>query len=306
MEITKFEYKGWTNSYKIANNKVELIVLSDVGPRIISFGFVGERNQFVEFPEYSGLIEGNQWRIYGGHRLWHSPENIVRTYYPDNQKVEVVLKEKGLLLVQQEEASTKLQKKMEIELDSEASDVTVLHTIKNCSLWNIKLSVWAISAMAAGGLSILKQRTRESEDVCTPNLRISVWPHTSISDSRVTWGTEYILLRQDSNIQEKFKIGVSCDAGWLAYANDKNIFVKYCEFDSMAEYPDFGSSMELYTCDRFSEIETLSPMVELAPGAEIVHKEVWRLFKIDKTVEELLDEKILNSQIKSVNEGGYK
>lgn len=257
-------------------------------------------NQFVEFPEHSDLVGGGEWRIYGGHRLWHSPEDPVRTYYPDNQNVHVVENENGLLLVQHEETSTRLQKKMEIEMDSETGDVTVIYTIKNCSLWNIRLSAWAISAMAPGGLSILKQRTHPAEAVSEPNLKISIWSHTPIKDSRVTWGDEYILLKQDGNFQKSFKTGVSCDAGWLAYANNQSLFVKYYEFDSKAEYPDFGSSVELYTCCRFSEIETLSPLVELAPGAEIRHKEVWRLFEIDKSVKELLDEDVLNSYITSL------
>ena len=67
--------------------------------------------------------------------------------------------------------------------------------------------------------------------------------------------------------------------------------------DSQAEYPDFGSSVELYTCDRFSEIETLSPLTEIAPGNEVFHKEIWRLFEIDKSIDELVKEETVNSYI---------
>lgn len=297
IDITKVEYKGWPNSYRVTNNKVELIVLADVGPRIISYGFVGGTNQFVEFPEHAGLVGEDVWRIYGGHRLWHSPENMNRTYYPDNNSVDVVKRENGLMLVQQEEISTKLQKIIEIEMDCETGDVTVIHRIKNCSLWDIKLSAWAISAMAPGGLSVLKQRSHNYKDICIPDMRISIWPETSIKDSRVIWGDEYILLKQDTSVKRSFKIGVSSDAGWVAYANKHNLFVKYYEYDNNAQYPDFGSSVELYTCDRFSEIETLSPLKIVAPGNDIIHKEVWRLLKIEKETSELLDEEKLGSCI---------
>lgn len=297
VEITRLKYKEWDNSYRITNKKVELIVLSDVGPRVIRYGFVGGMNQFVEFPEHAGLVDGDVWRIYGGHRLWHSPENINRTYYPDNQRVDVVERENGIILIQQEETSTKLQKTIEIEMDGETGAITVIHRIKNCSLWNISLSAWAISAMAPGGLSILKQRTHSGSDICIPDRRISVWPATSIKDSRVTWGDEYIFLKQDSNVPKSFKIGVSSDVGWVAYANNQNLFVKYYEYDSKAEYPDFGSTVELYTCDRFSEIETLSPLIEITPGNEVSHKEIWRLFEIDKSINELTKEETLDSFI---------
>jgi hypothetical protein len=297
IDISKMEYKGWANSYRITNKKVELIILADVGPRVIRYGFVDGTNQFIEFPEHAGLVGDDVWRIYGGHRLWHSPENLVRTYYPDNQPIEVFHRENGLLLVQQEETSTKLQKKMEIEMDNETGAITVIHRIKNCGLWDIKLSAWAISAMAPGGLSILKQRTNSCRDICIPDMRISVWPGTSIKDHRVIWGNEYILLKQDSCTQRSFKIGVSSDVGWVAYANNRNLFVKYYEYDSNSQYPDFGSSVELYTCDRFSEIETLSPLRIVAPGSEIVHKEIWKLYQIEKSINDLLEEESLNSYI---------
>lgn len=297
IDITRLDYKGWPNSYRITNDKIELIVLADVGPRVIKYGFVDGINQFVELSEQAGLTGGDQWRLYGGHRLWHSPENINRTYYPDNQTVEVTIRESGLMLVQPEESTTKLRKKIEIEMDDKTGDVTIIHSIKNCSLWDIKLSIWGISAMAPGGLSILKQRSQIYNDICTPNLRISVWPHTSIKDNRVVWGEEYILLKQDQNNTKSFKIGVSSDSGWIAYANSGNLFVKYYEYDDKAQYPDFGSSTELYTCDKFSEIETLSPVVEILPGSEVSHKEVWRLFTINKTVDELLEEDNLNSYV---------
>jgi len=69
LDISKSNYKNWPNSYTMSNDKIELVALSDVGPRIIRYGFIGEPNQFVEFPEQSGLTGGNEWRIYGGHRI---------------------------------------------------------------------------------------------------------------------------------------------------------------------------------------------------------------------------------------------
>ena len=134
IEIAKVRYKGWPNSYRVANDKIELIALGDVGPRVIRYGFRSGVNQFVEFAEHAGLTGGDEWRIYGGHRLWHSPENLNRTYYPYNQAVEVIIREVGLTLVQQEESTTKLQKKMSIEMDNKTGAVTIMHSIKNCGL----------------------------------------------------------------------------------------------------------------------------------------------------------------------------
>src|SRR5437868_5575045 len=35
IKIEKTEYKGWPNSYRISNGEIELIITSDIGPRIM-------------------------------------------------------------------------------------------------------------------------------------------------------------------------------------------------------------------------------------------------------------------------------
>ena len=82
--IEKISYRGWPNAYRLSNGIVELTVLADVGPRVISYKFIGDENQFYEIDDQAGLTGGAQFRLYGGHRLWVSPEGP-STYYPDNQ-----------------------------------------------------------------------------------------------------------------------------------------------------------------------------------------------------------------------------
>ncbi|HWU39306.1 MAG TPA: hypothetical protein VN203_16800, partial [Candidatus Acidoferrum sp.] len=65
----------------MTNSTVELLVLADAGPRILHYGFAGERNEFHEFEEDLGKAGDNRFRSYGGHRLWASPEEE-RTYSP--------------------------------------------------------------------------------------------------------------------------------------------------------------------------------------------------------------------------------
>jgi hypothetical protein len=46
VKIEKTQYRGWPNCYRITNGEVELIVTTDVGPRIIRYSFVGGQNMF--------------------------------------------------------------------------------------------------------------------------------------------------------------------------------------------------------------------------------------------------------------------
>ena len=48
------EYQGWKKAFRIRNDTVQLIVLTEVGPRILFFGFHEEHNEFHEVPEHSG------------------------------------------------------------------------------------------------------------------------------------------------------------------------------------------------------------------------------------------------------------
>lgn len=86
--LETINYAGWPNCLRLTNGIVDLIATTDVGPRLLRFGFVGEQNEFKEFPEHLGKTGGREWRVYGGHRLWHAPEHKTRTYYPDNFPVD--------------------------------------------------------------------------------------------------------------------------------------------------------------------------------------------------------------------------
>ena len=46
VKIEKTNYKGWPNSYRISNGEVEVIVTSDIGPRIMRYAFPGGANVF--------------------------------------------------------------------------------------------------------------------------------------------------------------------------------------------------------------------------------------------------------------------
>jgi hypothetical protein len=44
--MEKVEFLGLQNCYRIFNNTIDLIATTEIGPNIVRFGFVGERNEF--------------------------------------------------------------------------------------------------------------------------------------------------------------------------------------------------------------------------------------------------------------------
>src|SRR3954466_12144064 len=87
--IEPVKYGGWPNCFRVSNGEVELILTSDVGPRIMRFGFVGSQNLLKEFEGQMGRSGEPAWVPRGGHRLWIAPEDPVRSYAPDTQPVAV-------------------------------------------------------------------------------------------------------------------------------------------------------------------------------------------------------------------------
>ena len=48
IDVKKVSYGGWPNCFRIRNALVDLVVTTDVGPRVIRFGFIGGPNEFTE------------------------------------------------------------------------------------------------------------------------------------------------------------------------------------------------------------------------------------------------------------------
>ena len=88
------------NCYRLSNGVVEVVVTTDVGPRIIRYGFVGEDNLLGEVPDDTVTTDLGVWKPWGGHRLWTAPEAMPRSYSPDNDRVAFTIEGSTIRLVQ--------------------------------------------------------------------------------------------------------------------------------------------------------------------------------------------------------------
>jgi hypothetical protein len=280
IEIEQVSYGGWSGCCRLSNGAIELIVTTDVGPRVIRFAFLGDENEFKEYPEMLGQVGGDEWRIYGGHRLWHSPEAFPRTYAPDNAEVQLEALGSAVRLVQTTEPTTGIQKEMDILLSSRQAHVQVTHRLRNKNLSPVELAPWALSVMAPGGMAIfpLPPRGEHAENL-NPVNTIALWAYTDMSDHRWTWGHRYVLLQQDPHAPAPQKAGALVPDGWIAYARNGHLFVKRFRHVKGARYPDLGCSVAVWTDPQMLELETMGPLVTLEPGGAVEHVEHWLLFR---------------------------
>jgi len=273
-------YKGWSHCIRLANNSVEMVITGDVGPRIIRFAFVGKPNEFYEDESCSGKSGDSEFHAYGGHRLWRAPEDPVLTYIPDNRPVTVESILDGVHLTPPPETPAGIQKEWFIRLDPAQAHARIQHRLTNVGSKPTQLAPWALSVMASGGTAVLPLPPRGSHDNknLLPTSRLVLWSYTDMSDPRWGWGAKYIRLQQDPKSAKAQKIGAPVPDGWAAYCRQGNFFLKLFPYEGKKEYPDFGSSTELFTNADILELETLGPLLLLEPGKSVDHTEDWFLF----------------------------
>ena len=281
VKIEKTEYKGWPNSYRISNGDVELVITSDIGPRIMRYAFPGGQNVFKEFADGLGKSGEKTWQLRGGHRIWFAPEDAVKTYATDNGPVHISIKGDVLVATEPVEPLTGLEKQITVKLAASGSHVEVLHRIRNTNKTAFELAPWALSMMAQGGVGIHGFPPRGTHpEMLAPTNPLVMFAFSDLSDKRWQFTKKYLILRQDPNNHgQPQKLGSFNQHTWSAYLLGSDLFIKHTEADPKKTYPDMGASFETFTNAEFLEQETLGPLVRLKSGESVEHIERWTLHK---------------------------
>jgi hypothetical protein len=278
--IEKTAYQGWPNCYRISNGEVELIVTSDIGPRIMRFGFLGGQNLFKEYEDQLGGTGEPEWQLRGGHRIWAAPEDAKRTYALDNSPAHVEIAGGVLIATSDVEADSGLEKQIEIHLAASGTSVTVIHRLKNTLPWPIELAPWALTMMTPGGMGITGHPPRATHrEVLQPTHPLVMWAFTDLSDPRWKFTKKYLMLKQDPGNKEPQKIGHFNPDTWGAYVLGNEVFLKRYAAEPGKVYSDFGCSFEVFSRNDILELETLGPLQNVGTGASAEHIETWSLHR---------------------------
>ena len=282
MKVEKCCFNGIADCLKLSDNGIELFVTTAFGPRIIGAGFAGEKNFFAVFQEDIANREAEGWKNFGGHRFWAAPEVFPRTYFEDKFPVPYEIKNDCLILDPPEEKENNVKKTLKISMENGVTSVT--HVLTNTGRWEIEAAAWGISVMAPGGKVYVPQEKfipagREEGHTLLPGRAMAMWPYTDMSDARFNWGKEFITMSEAGGSGKPQKFGLFNSLGYASYELEGEFFVKRFAALENCTYPDFGCNCEFYTHRGMLEVESLSPLVLLAPGESIVHTETWEFFR---------------------------
>ncbi len=260
----------------IGNEHLRLEFLIDAGPRVVRLFLAGhDENQFAELPDVHWPTPFGDYWPRGGHRLWRAPERFPGSSMPDNVAIQVEELADGVRLVQPVEPTTGIRKSIALHLEARRPAVTVLHELRNESTAPITLAPWAITALPPGGTAVLPlAKGPVDPDGLAPNRNLVWWPYTRWGDARLEMRADGILVRATTD-PAPLKIGHLNQCGWVGYLRGEILFVKRFEPNLTRPHPDLECNAEVYTGERFLELETLAPLQILRPGETAQHRETW-------------------------------
>jgi len=292
--IERIDFRGWAHSYRITNGTVEAIVPSEIGPRVMSYGFTGGQNFFKVFDGQAGRSGETEWQLRGGHRLWAAPEDPLLTYAPDNSPVRVTVEGGILTATAPVEQLTGLEKSMTVRMAPEGTAVEVVHRIRNAGTTHVELAPWAPTMMAPGGVGFHGFPPRGSHPKNLGDYSpLILWAYTDLTDRRWHLLRKYLVLEQDPANAVPQKLGTHNPDTWAGYHLNHELFLKRTHAPGpLSAYTDGGCSFETFTNADFLELETLGPLVRLGPGASATHVERWSAHRdvaIDQWTDDELD-----------------
>ncbi|MGD0330622.1 MAG: hypothetical protein ABSB40_09300 [Nitrososphaeria archaeon] len=282
MRVVERKLEGFNTKIVSINNLI-IGIATDIGPRILYLASKNrpQKNLFAIYPKNEMKTIEGLWRVYGGHRLWSSPEAIPRSYSMDDKPVEIKIEKDSVTIHGNPEKENSIKK--EITIKPFGNDgVQLVYQIQNIGRWPIKLGCWALSLMEGEGFVVVPiKASKVDKEGLLPDRHLAIWPYTNLEDKRLKLTDEYIYVMKKSEVKKAMKIGTMANPKWATCIVDGMAFVK--EFPNMeGDYPDFGCNVEVYTNANTLEFETLSPLKTLEPSTSMEYTETWKILDIGK------------------------
>jgi len=262
----------------LTDGKTEIGCALDFGIRVIYLSAFGMENIFYRQPDdgSDGVITPEGWKLYGGHRIWNTPEDDTCNC-PDNDPIEYKLTDNGVVIRQKEEPWRHIQKLLMIEFQDNGF-IKVTNAIRNMSDEAMDTAAWGVNTLE-GGIVDVDFVKADLESGGYPSRCISLWGDTNIADPRLTWSKSH-LTAEWKPIKDYFKLGMYTKSGIAFYRNKGQRFSLGFGSDEFGQYPDNGCNFELFMHECFLEMESLGKVTHVLPGECAEHVEYWKIEKM--------------------------
>lgn len=277
--ISASEFLGWTNAFRLQNDRAEAVFVPAIG-RLVHFALrQGDASPFRLEPALHGKTPaaGENFFNVGGDWLWPVAQARWANFSADGKdwpppEALADLPWTGsawtdaegapcALMTRDYGAPLHIQVSRLFRLEPDSAALTVQQRIERTAPSEIPVVLWNVSQIAQaehivlpierrsqfrGGLKALMGRK-------PPRNQLAICKDAAVY--RVGPGSET-------------KLGSDSPRGWIAAAKGTNLIFESVANSAAGDYPDGGCIVEVYSNQGlgYSEIETLSPEVLLAPG----------------------------------------
>ena len=292
-DVVQENYGGWTDSLAMRGGDCKVVIVPSIGGRVLSFSVNGENIIFDSTgangrtlltssnisvggyqldigPELRGISD-HQW-LWQGPWNWRVPRAFAVHVFSDPEK------------------SVGVQLEKEFVMDPDTGELGLTQRMRNIMTNDISFCLWDRTLCKGGGFAMfpLNRSSRfKAGWSIRQGARVPEYRYEGgrPSDLRVRI-MDGILVAQAKALPEAatLKMGADSDAGWIAYARGKVLFVKYFPVFAKGNYSDGGNTVEFYCSDRVAELEPLSPEVSLKSGETYSFPEKWILIELEKEV----------------------
>jgi hypothetical protein len=276
LEVRSAEFAGH-DTVRLSAGGLRAFVATGFGPRVVGLEADDSGNLFAVLPDaWLPAGDGARFHFRGGHRLWCAPEDPASTYRPDDAPVDVHVSGAGVRVTGPVDPLTGIRRSIELRA-TVGEGLEVRHVVRNAGNAPRRLAPWAITQLPTGGRAWLPLGGDGPETGSPlPDRLLVLWPYTDVADRRIRVGNgavEMVVRPRRGGAPHRMKLGASGRGGRLAYLRNGWLFEK--RHVAAGPFADLGAAAQVYADERFVELETLGPLVELAAGDEAIHVETW-------------------------------
>ena len=281
--IEKRPYNGWQQAFTLGNGKVEAVVVPAVG-RVMQFRFTGEKDgPFWENHALDGKnpdSQSSEWVNFGGDKTWPAPQSewakITGRGWPppkafDSMPVEAEIQDEALIVRSKIDPNYGIRTERRITLSANEPEMkieTIYHKVEGAP---IRVGIWVITQLS-DPVKVFMPVPKDTPFAPGYNKQSEILP------ANLQFNPPWVTCSRST--KDSTKIG--SDASDLIWANNKWILAIHAPRESSVDFPDQGSSAEIYTNpdpNAYVELETLGPLKSLKRGETMSRTQTYRLYR---------------------------
>ena len=275
--ILPTSFLGWTNAYRLQNDRATAVLVPAIG-RLVHFGARQGANVLRLDETMHGWIppEGDPFFNIGGNWLWP----VAQSRWPGLSDSGAAWPPPALLadlpwtcsawtdaegaqcglLSREYGAPLHVKVSRLFRLEANSATLAIRQRIERTAPSAIPVTLWTISQMdGADQIALPVDAASRFPGGIQP--LIGPLPAEHLSDCRGV-----VVYRVAANVETK--LGSDSSRAWIAAAKGTNVLLETVANPPGGTFPDGGCVVELFSNQTYgySEIETLGPEMELAPG----------------------------------------